>query len=169
MFYLAWRKDDDHQRPDILPDACDIMHSSCRLAISSDHLGGELRALFIRWITSAIAVFLVTWGLPKLVPTIDAPIKYGNGYDDWTTLLIFAGVLALVNTFIKPVLQILSLPITCLTAGLFALVINVVMFFLAAWLTSMFNRNVEVGWLGAIVGAIAVAIVGLVVNMVLPD
>ena len=56
-----------------------------------------------------------------------------------------------------------------MTAGLFALVINVVMFFIAAWLTSLFNRQVEIGWLGAIIGAIAVSIVGVVVNMVLPD
>ena len=125
-----------------------------------------MRTLLVRFVTNVIAIFLVAWGLPQLFPNVGALIDYGN---NWGTLLVFSGVLALANTFIKPILNLLALPITCLTAGLFALVINVVMFFIAAWLTGLFNRDVQVGWLGAIIGAIAVSLVGVVVNMVLPD
>lgn len=124
-----------------------------------------MRTLLVRFVTNVIAIFLVAWGLPQLFPAMTPVIRY----DDYSSLVIFAGLLALANAFIKPILNILALPITCMTAGLFALVINVVMFFIAAWLTSLFNRQVEIGWLGAIIGAIAVSIVGVVVNMVLPD
>ena len=124
-----------------------------------------MRTLLVRFVTNVIAIFLVAWGLPQLFPDMTPVIAY----DDYSSLVIFAGLLALANAFIKPILQILALPITCLTAGLFALVINVVMFFIAAWLTSLFNRQVEIGWLGAIIGAVAVSIVGLIVNMIVPD
>lgn len=127
--------------------------------------GKHLRSLLIRFVTNVIAIFLVAWGLPQLFPDM-APVI---AYDDYSSLLIFAGLLAFANAFIKPILNLLALPITCMTAGLFALVINVVMFFIAAWLTSLFNRTIEIGWLGAIIGAIAVSIVGLVVNMIVPD
>ena len=122
-----------------------------------------MRTILTRFVIYAIAIFLVTWGLPQVFRDIEPPIRY----DDWATLLIFAGVLALVNSFIRPILRILALPITCLTAGLFGLFINVVMFFLAATLTSMFSgRRVELGWGGALIGALAVFVVSLVVNMV---
>jgi putative membrane protein len=50
------------------------------------------------------------------------------------TACLFAIVLGLVNAIIKPVVQILALPITILTLGLFALVVNIGMFYLAAWI-----------------------------------
>jgi putative membrane protein len=110
-----------------------------------------------------IAIFLVTWGLPQVFKDVKPPIQY----DDWATLLIFAGILALVNSFIRPILKILALPITCMTAGLFGLFINVVMFFLAATLTSVFSsKKVELGWDGALIGALAVFAVSFVVNAV---
>jgi putative membrane protein len=122
-----------------------------------------VRTILIRFVIYAIAIFLVTWGLPQVFKGIEPPIRY----DDWTTLMIFAAMLAVVNSFIRPILKILALPITCMTAGLFGLFINVVMFFLAATLTSLFgNRSVTVGWGGALIGAIAVFLVSFVVNAV---
>ena len=55
-----------------------------------------------------------------------------------TTALIAAVVLGLLNTFVRPVLQILALPITILTLGLFYFVINVLMIYFAAALVSGF-------------------------------
>ena len=124
-----------------------------------------MRTLIVRFISTLIAIFLVARGLPLLFPNMDPPI----GVDDNVTLVIFSLVLALVNTFIKPILKVLSMPITCLTAGIFSIVLNLLMFFLAAWLTTQIGRQVNIGWLGALIGAIVVAAVGVVVNMFLPD
>lgn len=55
------------------------------------------------------------------------------------TAVIAAVVLGLLNTFLKPILQILSIPITLLTLGLFHLVINVAMVYLAAYLVDGFR------------------------------
>jgi putative membrane protein len=121
-----------------------------------------VRTLLVRFVIYVVAVFLVTWGLPQVFRDLTPPIQYG----DWTTLLIFAAILALINTFIRPILKILALPITCLTLGLFGIVINVLMFFLASTLTSLFTgRTVGVGWGGALIGALAVFVVSIVVNM----
>lgn len=121
-----------------------------------------MRTLLIRFVVIVAAIFLVSWGLPQVFK-MEPPIKY----DDWGTLLIFSAILALINTFIRPILKLLALPITCLTMGLFGIFINVVMFFLAATLTSLFSgRRVELGWGGALIGAIAVWVVSFIVNRV---
>ena len=119
--------------------------------------------LLVRWIVIMIAVFLVAWGLPQL--GFESFVSYG---DDWVTLAIFSAVLALLNTFIRPILALISAPITCLTIGLFALVINTIMFALAAYLTTQFlNRPFEVsGFWGAFIGALAVTVVGVAANFI---
>jgi putative membrane protein len=133
-----------------------------------------MRALLARFIVTFLAVFLVAYVVPRIF-TLEPPINLGSSLEspNWAILLIFSAVLALVNTFIKPILKLLTLPITCLTAGLFAIVINLVMFFIAAWLTNLLEAQtgsrVDVGWLGALLGALAVALVGLVLDMFLPD
>jgi putative membrane protein len=124
-----------------------------------------MRTLLVRFVVTLIAIFLVARVVPLLFPEMTPPI----GVDDNVTLIIFALVLALVNAFIKPILKVLSLPITCITAGIFAIVLNLLMFFLAAWLTELLGRTVQVGWLGALIGAVVVALVGWVLNVILPD
>lgn len=122
-----------------------------------------MRTLLIRWAVVVIAVFLVAWGLPQTGLVSRPIIKY----DDWATLAIFAAVLALLNTFIRPILAFLSIPITCLTAGLFGIVLNAIMFSLAAYIVQKVGGDFYVAdfW-AALIGAIAVSVVSLVINLV---
>ena len=117
-----------------------------------------MRTLIVRWAVIVIAVFLVAWGLPRAGITPEPIIRY----DDWVTLAIFAAVLALLNTFVRPILVFLSIPFTCMTAGLFIFVINTAMFALAGALVPGFQ--VANLW-GAFVGAIAVSLVGVAASM----
>ncbi len=119
-----------------------------------------MRALVLRWAVILIAVFLVAWGLPQT--GIFGSTQFVNYGNDWVTLAIFAAVLALLNTFIKPILQLLSIPLTCLTFGLFTIVINVALFALAAWLVPSMQ---VAGFWGAVVGAVAISLVGWGVNL----
>ena len=75
-------------------------------------------------------------------------------YDTRTAVFVFGALLGLLNAAVKPVLQFLALPITCLTFGLFAVVINVAMFALAAWLAA----GMTITFLGAVLGAIVTSI-----------
>ena len=76
---------------------------------------------------------------------------------DATTAVVVAIVLGLVNTFIKPILVLLTFPITLLTLGLFLLVINALMILLTAHLVSGF-RVENIWW--AMSFSIIIAIVG---------
>lgn len=117
-----------------------------------------MRTLIVRWAVIVIAVFLVAWGMPQVFDTPPL-ISYNN---DWVTLAIFSAILALLNTFIRPILAFLALPFTCLTLGLFSIVINVALFAVAGWITPGFK--IENIW-GALIGAVAVSIVGVLINM----
>lgn len=75
--------------------------------------------------------------------------------------VLFALVLGLLNAFLRPILLLLTLPLTLLTLGLFTLVVNAVVF----WLASLFPLGVAVnGFTGAFVGALVVTAVSFVAS-----
>jgi putative membrane protein len=108
-------------------------------------------SLIIRWILNTLALFLVV----KIVP--------GFFYRDWVTLAIAAAVLGLLNAIIRPILFVLTLPLTVVTLGLFLLVLNAIMLELTAWLVPGFDIN-GFGW--AMVGALVLSIVSLVTGRI---
>jgi putative membrane protein len=82
---------------------------------------------------------------------------------EWLVLLIVFG---LVNTVIKPILKLLTLPINIAALGLFTLVINAFLF----WLTSVLVNALTVdGIVSAFLGALVVSIVSTVLSWILPD
>ncbi|MEE9363039.1 MAG: phage holin family protein [Cellulophaga sp.] len=83
--------------------------------------------LILRILLSAIAVII----LSKILP--------GIGVDNYTTAIIVAVVLSLLNFIVKPILVILTLPVTILTLGLFLLIINAIIILLADNLISGFS------------------------------
>lgn len=83
--------------------------------------------LILRIILSAVAVVI----LSKILP--------GIGVDSYTTALIVAIVLSLLNFIVKPILVILTLPVTIVTFGLFLLVVNAIIILLADRLVSGFQ------------------------------
>ena len=83
---------------------------------------------------------------------------------DWVTTLIVALVLALLNTFLKPILVVLTIPITILTLGLFLLVINVVVIQMADWLIP---GNLVQGFFNSLIFGFVLSIITSVLDMVL--
>lgn len=71
-------------------------------------------------------------------------------FDSSESVLLFGAVMGVINAFIKPVVRFISIPLTCLTFGLFALVINAVLFAVGAALVP----GIEASNWGAVVGAI---------------
>jgi putative membrane protein len=80
---------------------------------------------------------------------------------DLATVAIFSLVLSLLNAVVKPVIEFFSVPITCLTLGLFHIIINAIVFALAAWLVP---GVVIGGFTAAIVGAILVSAIGILMS-----
>ena len=80
-------------------------------------------------------------------------------YADETSVFIFGVILGGLTAFLKPILNVLTLPISCVTFGLFALVLNAGLFGLAAWLTP----DVTVSTWGAGVGGMFAAVINGVI------
>jgi len=74
----------------------------------------------------------------------------------WPAAVIAAVVLALVNAIVKPIVGLLSLPITILTLGLFSLVVNGLMLYLVAYLVDGVNTT---GFLQTVIAALIISIV----------
>jgi len=96
------------------------------------------------WITVTLALGVTVWILP------------GVSVDSLPALLVGGLVLGLINATVRPVLTILTLPLTVVTLGLFLLVVNGVAFWLASALVPGFS--VRSGW-WAILGALVVSVV----------
>jgi len=82
--------------------------------------------LILRWILNAVALMLI----PELVSSVKV--------DSYTAALISAVLLGFVNAIIRPLLILITLPITILTLGLFTLVINALMFWAVSGLVQGF-------------------------------
>jgi len=112
-----------------------------------------LNGFIRRWIITFLAVVVVAVFLPGLV-----------SYTDLAGLAIFAVVLALLNAFVRPILLLLTLPINLITLGLFVLVINGFMF----WLASRIYSGVSVaGFWEAFLAALVVSVIGFLANRII--
>jgi putative membrane protein len=112
-----------------------------------------LKLLFV-WVLNALALMAVAY----LVPGIHVA--------DFTAALIAALVIGLVNILIKPLLVLLTLPITLLTLGLFILVINGVLFWLVGHYLQGFSvSSIVVG----IIGALVYSLISGVLSAIVPD
>ena len=111
----------------------------------------------IRWVVTAIAVGAAVWVVPGITTV---------GSDSTIAVAAIALVLALINASLKPVLQVLSLPITVLTLGIFYLVVNALLLELAAWAaTGLFGSGIQLAGFGsALLGSIVISIVSALVN-----
>ena len=120
--------------------------------------------IVIRVVLNAVAVWIATLIVPGVDVTTDSTGK------KILTLVIVGAILGLINATIKPIVQLLSLPLTVLTLGLFALVVNGLML----WLTSTVADSLGIGfrvngfWAG-FWGALVVSIVSFLLSIVVKD
>lgn len=86
----------------------------------------------------------------------------------WWKFLLVALIFGLANTFLKPILRILTLPITLMTLGLFLLVINALLLMLTGAISAELNLGFTVGdFLAALLGSLVISIVGFLLSMVI--
>src|ERR1700722_16098954 len=107
-----------------------------------------LPKLTITWVFNTIALFIAIWILSGL--------SYGS---DWWALLIAGLVFTLVNTFLKPLLAVLSIPFIIVTFGIFYFLINVLMLYLTHWIVPQFT--IASFWWAALAAIIVSAVNGI--------
>jgi putative membrane protein len=126
--------------------------------------------LIVKILVNALALFVAV----KVLPSNLLSFNRGN---DWWKLLAVALVFALVNSFIKPIVKALSMPIGLLTMGLVAFVINAAMLLLVALASSSLKLGFKVGdfppsitsdtIVGALLAALIISVVSTVANLAL--
>ena len=107
--------------------------------------------LLIRWIVNAAALMLVAYLYPGVEVT-----SFGAA-------MVAALVLGLVNAVIRPILVLLTLPVTLLTLGLFLFVINALLFWLVAEVVQGFH---VAGFGSALLGSILYSIITLITSWI---
>ena len=87
---------------------------------------------------------------------------------EWWKFLLVALAFSLLNTYVRPILRILTLPISVITLGIFLLVINAAMLLLTSAISDQLSLGFHVADFGAaFLGAIVVAIVGWILSIVI--
>ena len=120
--------------------------------------------ILIRVVLNAIAVWIAT----LLVGGVDVTAESTVGKIG--TLLVVGAIFGLVNAVLKPVAKLLSLPLLILSLGLFALVLNALLFWLTAEVSGAVGAPFEVdGFWAAFWGAIVVSLVSWALSIVVKD
>jgi putative membrane protein len=108
--------------------------------------------LLAKWLLSAAALLFVAY------------IYTGVEVKSFTSAMIAAFVIGLLNTVVRPILVVLTLPVTALTLGLFLFVINALMFWAAAGVLDGFHVR---GFVAALIGSLIYSLIGLVIESAL--
>ena len=112
-----------------------------------------------------MASFLVHWVVQALALFVAVQLVPGVTVSSYAVLAFAALAVGFVNAFVRPVLALLSLPLTILTLGLFYLVVNGACLMIAAALVPGFRVD---GCGAAILGALVMSIVGWLIGLLLP-
>ena len=106
--------------------------------------------IIVRWLLLAAALLLVAYLYP------------GVTIKSFGSAMLAAFVLGLFNTLLRPILVLLTLPVTLLTLGLFLFVINALMFYFAASMLDGFHVD---GFGAALIGSILYSLCGMVIDV----
>jgi putative membrane protein len=110
--------------------------------------------LLIRWAINTIAIVGAAYVLPAVTLA------------SWKSALVAGLLLSILNTLVRPIFRVLTLPINVATLGLFVVVINGVILMILDWL--MAGLNID-GFLWTVVAALIIAVITTVINILVGD
>ena len=128
--------------------------------------------LLVKVLINAIAVYIAV----LIVPQITFPAaNHLTEAADLAKVLAVALILAVINAYLKPILKLLSFPITLLSMGLFAFVLNALLLLLVAFLSGQLSLGFKIGtfppnlnadaFVGALLGSIVISIVSVALGL----
>jgi len=129
--------------------------------------------LLVKILVNAVGVYVAVLVVPQIkFPAADNLLKLeGN----WWQIIVVAVILAVINSYLKPILKLLSFPITLLTMGVFALILNAALLLLAAFVADLLSIDFTIGgfppeitadaFVGAFIASIVISIVSIVLGM----
>lgn len=123
-----------------------------------------MQSILTRILINAIALGVAAWIVDGVDFTGDSTAN------KFWTLLAVAAIFALINTFIKPIVQLISLPFIVLTLGLLIFVINALLLWLTGAISSWIGLSFSVeGFWPALLASLIISLVSWAMNMVIPD
>jgi putative membrane protein len=108
--------------------------------------------------------FLLFWALNTLVLWVSAELFASVRFDGWSALVISGLLFGIAHAVLKPLLVILTLPITVVTLGLFLLVINALLLLLVAWLVPGFHLA---GFWQAVLVGLFISVFSFILNLLI--
>jgi len=129
--------------------------------------------LLVKILINAVGVFVAVLVVPQIkFPAANDLLKLqGN----WWQVIVVAVILALINSYLKPILKALSFPITLLTMGLFAFILNAALLLVVAFIADLIDISFTIGGfppgftadtvIGALLGSIVISLVSIVLGM----
>ncbi|MEV1288380.1 phage holin family protein [Micromonospora sp. NPDC049679] len=118
----------------------------------------------IRLLVTAVALWITTLVVPGI------SVTGGSTARNALTLVVVAFIFGAVNAVLKPIIKTVGCLFYILTLGLFALVVNALLFLVTDWFAGLFDLPFRVdGFWAAFWGAIVVAVVGWLISLVVPD
>ncbi|MGB2694171.1 MAG: phage holin family protein [Dehalococcoidia bacterium] len=114
---------------------------------------------------SRLLSLIIRFGINAVALWLAAAWIRGIDIEGWQALLATAAIFGAVNAVVRPAAQLLGCPLTCLTLGVFAIVINAAMLGLTAWIAGQFDLNVDVdGFTAAFLGALLISFVSTLLS-----
>ncbi|SMX72649.1 putative membrane protein [Brevibacterium aurantiacum] len=127
----------------------------------------------LRVVVNACAIWVAAWILPGVAIEGNQVVEDQTGTIAATIVayLVVGLIFGLANAFIKPILSFVSAPVTCLTLGLFSIVINAVILALTSWLSGFtpFEFTIDSFFPSAIIAAVIVSIVSALLGWLVPE
>jgi putative membrane protein len=115
--------------------------------------------LILRFLANAAALYITVYLWRLISPT--GGLYLDPGMAGFEGAAIAAVLLGIVNTIIRPIMELIALPITCLTLGLFTIVINAVLFYLVGQFTPHFHVS---GFVPAIFGTLVMGLISSILG-----
>ena len=129
--------------------------------------------LLVKILINAVGVYVAVQVVPQIkFPAADDLLKLqGN----WWHVAVVAVILAVINSYLKPILKLLSFPITLLTMGLFAFILNAALLLLVAFIAGQLKIDFTIGGfppgftadslVGALIGSVVISVVSIVLGV----
>jgi putative membrane protein len=116
--------------------------------------------------TTKVLTLLIRWLMLSLAVWVAAELISGIHLEGWQSTLIVAAILGLLNMYVRPVLVLVSFPITILSLGLFLIFINAALLGLTDWIANLSDEiHFDVEGIGAaLLGALVISLVSLILG-----
>jgi putative membrane protein len=120
---------------------------------------------FVSWVVvNALALGLAAWIFEGIY------LNGSSDTEDFFTLLVVGLIFGVITSFVRPIVNILSIPLIILTLGLMLLVVNALMLLLTSWVADQFGLAFHVdGFWTALWGSIVISIASMVLNAIFPS